>query len=33
MSTEEIAAKNKGIGVETYHYLNDGLWNMAPVKS
>ncbi|CAB4062643.1 unnamed protein product [Lepeophtheirus salmonis] len=28
MSTEEIATKNKGIGVENYHYLNDGLWNM-----
>ena len=32
MSTADIAAKNKGIGVENYHYLNDGLWNMAPVK-
>lgn len=32
MSTSDIAAKNKGIGVENYHYLNDGLWNMAPVK-
>jgi len=33
MSTQDIAAKNKGIGVENYHYLNDGLWNMKPVKS
>jgi len=33
MSTKEIAEKNKGIGVENYHYLNDGLWNMKPVKS
>ena len=24
--------KNKGIGVETYHYLNDGLWNMLSIK-
>jgi len=33
MSTEEIASKNKGIGVENYHYLNDGLWNMKAVKT
>ncbi len=33
MSTQDITAKNKGIGVENYHYLNDGLWNMKPVKS
>ena len=32
MATSEIASKNKGIGVENYHYLNDGLWNMKPVK-
>ena len=32
MSTADIASKNKGIGVETYTYLNDGLWNMKPVK-
>jgi len=32
MSTADIAAKNKGVGVENYHYLNDGLWNMGPVK-
>lgn len=23
---------NKGIGVENIHYLNDGLWQMKPVK-
>lgn len=32
MSTEDIAKVNKGIGVENYHYLNDGLWQMKPVK-
>lgn len=32
MSTEEILEKNKGIGVDNIHYLNDGLWTMKPVK-
>lgn len=32
LSTEEIREINKGIGVETLHYLNDGLWQMKPVK-
>ncbi|KAL5012662.1 hypothetical protein ScPMuIL_011213 [Solemya velum] len=32
LSSEEILEKNKGIGVENIHYLNDGLWNMKPVK-
>jgi len=32
MSTDEIASKNKGIGVDNLHYLNDGLWNMKAVK-
>uniref|UniRef100_A0A1A9W791 PUA domain-containing protein n=1 Tax=Glossina brevipalpis TaxID=37001 RepID=A0A1A9W791_9MUSC len=32
MSTEEIAKVNKGIGVETCHYLNDGLWKMKHIK-
>ncbi|CAG0890003.1 unnamed protein product, partial [Darwinula stevensoni] len=32
MSTEQIASVNKGIGVDNIHYLNDGLWNMDPVK-
>ncbi|KAL1128943.1 hypothetical protein AAG570_013477 [Ranatra chinensis] len=32
MSTEDIAKVNKGVGVENCHYLNDGLWQMKPVK-
>lgn len=32
LSTDDIAKINKGIGVENCHYLNDGLWNMKPVK-
>lgn len=32
MSTADITSKNKGIGVENYHYINDGLWNMKGVK-
>jgi PUA domain protein len=32
MSSEQILATNKGIGIETIHYLNDGLWHMKPVK-
>ncbi|EDV45973.1 malignant T-cell-amplified sequence 1 homolog [Drosophila erecta] len=32
LSTQEILAKNKGIGIETYHFLNDGLWKSKPVK-
>ena len=32
MSSEELVAKNKGIGVDNIHYLNDGLWLMRPVK-
>ena len=26
LSTADIRAVNKGIGVENIHYLNDGLW-------
>lgn len=26
MSTSDIRTINKGIGVDTLHYLNDGLW-------
>jgi PUA domain protein len=26
MSTEDIRSVNKGIGVDTVHHLNDGLW-------
>ena len=33
MSTEDITKKNKGIGVENYHYLNDGLWGMKEIKA
>ncbi|CAF0823122.1 unnamed protein product [Brachionus calyciflorus] len=32
MSTEEIAKTNKGIAIEALHYLNDGLWQMKPIK-
>ena len=32
MSTEDIKTKNKGIGVENYHYLNDGLWQLKQIK-
>jgi len=32
LSTEDIAKVNKGIGIETVHYLNDGLWTLKPVK-
>ncbi|KOB73361.1 Mct-1 protein [Operophtera brumata] len=27
-----IAKVNKGVGIENCHYLNDGLWQMKPVK-
>mmetsp|Transcript_11589 Transcript_11589/g.15772 ORF Transcript_11589/g.15772 Transcript_11589/m.15772 type:complete len:185 (+) Transcript_11589:197-751(+) len=29
MSTAEMRETNKGIGVETMHYLNDGLWKIT----
>nr|SVE79804.1 EOG090X0FDS [Daphnia magna] len=32
MSTADIQSVNKGIGVENYHYLNDGLWILKPMK-
>nr|CUU97943.1 hypothetical transcript [Hymenolepis microstoma] len=32
MSTDEMLDVNKNIGVETLHYLNDGLWQMKPVQ-
>lgn len=32
MSGKDIKAVNKGIAVETVHYLNDGLWRAKPVK-
>ncbi|KAK5644099.1 hypothetical protein RI129_007944 [Pyrocoelia pectoralis] len=32
LSTADIAKINKGIGIENIHYLNDGLWQMKPIK-
>jgi len=32
MSTDEIASVNKGIAIETLHYLNDGLFQMKNIK-
>ncbi|ELT98231.1 hypothetical protein CAPTEDRAFT_8 [Capitella teleta] len=32
MASEDILSINKGIGIETIHYLNDGLWHMKPMK-
>ncbi|KAJ8986089.1 hypothetical protein NQ317_003384 [Molorchus minor] len=32
LSTDDITKINKGVGVENCHYLNDGLWQMKPVK-
>ncbi|XP_064637599.1 malignant T-cell-amplified sequence 1 homolog [Lineus longissimus] len=32
MSSEDILSKNKGIGVECAHFLNDGLWKMKPLR-
>lgn len=32
LSTEDIAKINKGVGIENCHYLNDGLWQMKPIK-
>lgn len=29
LSTAEMRAINKGVGVENVHYLNDGLWKTA----
>lgn len=28
MSTTDIKAKNKGVGIELLHHLGDGLWNL-----
>ena len=28
LSTAEMRAANKGVGVENLHYLNDGMWKM-----
>ncbi|VDM34581.1 unnamed protein product [Hydatigera taeniaeformis] len=32
LSTREMLDVNKNVGVETLHYLNDGLWQMKPVR-
>lgn len=32
MSGSDMKSINKGIAVETIHYLNDGLWRAKPVK-
>lgn len=32
LSGKDIKGINKGIAVETVHYLNDGLWRLKPVK-
>lgn len=32
MSGQDMKTINKGIAVETIHYLNDGLWRAKPVK-
>ncbi|XP_076446998.1 malignant T-cell-amplified sequence 1-like [Babylonia areolata] len=32
LSTEDIISKNKGVGVDNIHFLNDGLWQMKAVK-
>lgn len=32
MSGKDIKEINKGVAVETVHYLNDGLWRAKPVK-
>eukprot|EP00922_Rhytidocystis_sp_ex-Travisia-forbesii_P006292 GHVS01009123.1.p1 GENE.GHVS01009123.1~~GHVS01009123.1.p1 ORF type:complete len:182 (+),score=28.98 GHVS01009123.1:122-667(+) len=29
MSSDDIRAKNKDVCIESYHYLNDGLWHTA----
>ena len=32
MSTDDIKAVNKGIGVEVLHFLDDGLWRSEPLE-
>jgi PUA domain protein len=32
LSSKDVAKVNKGVGIETLHYLNDGLWNLPPIK-
>ena len=33
MSTADIKKVNKGIGVDTVHHLNDGLWGTDRIES
>ena len=32
MSSTDIAKVNKGIAIESVHYLNDGLWRLKPIR-
>lgn len=32
LPTDDIISKNKGVGVDNIHFLNDGLWQMKSVK-
>nr|CAB3263706.1 malignant T-cell-amplified sequence 1-like [Phallusia mammillata] len=32
MTPQDIIKVNKGIGIETVHYLNDGLWHLRAVR-
>ena len=32
LSVVGSSSVNKGIGVDNYHYLNDGLWTLKPMK-
>ena len=32
LSTEDIRATNKGTGIETVHFLNDGLWLITTLE-
>lgn len=32
LSGKDIKSVNKGVAVETIHYLNDGLWRAKPIK-
>jgi len=32
LSTEEIRSVNQGVGIETVHFLNDGLWQTTTLE-
>ncbi|KFD52472.1 hypothetical protein M513_06669 [Trichuris suis] len=32
LSSSDILKINKGVGIESIHYLNDGLWQLRPMK-